>query len=323
MLVLGGQLHDALGQRPQLLHRLGPRHQRLAARLVGERHRDLRADHARQRLHRVALQRGEVIKAIEEHGLGSPAMRLRAQGIQGPPRIELAVHPAEAVELAHVVAVQAAHLVGVGRPPDVLSRPGAQAGDEPPRIHERALQLGDQLAGGGGEARGRRGSPQHVEPGAGDHALEDPLALQLGDAAAGVLRPPRDLIGQAAEGEHRAEHHPVAGQLAGVMARVDGGGHDEDGAAAGGVRVGAEDGPRLGGVGGAEDEGEGHPPNTGARPRRLDDGTAVRPRRTARRGRRRPRHHRRRRAPRTRAAWRPPWPRARRTRRATCPLRSA
>ena len=69
VLIAGGQLDDALGQRPELLHRLGPGHERLASRLVGERHRYLGAGHAGERLDRVALERSEVIEAVEEHGL--------------------------------------------------------------------------------------------------------------------------------------------------------------------------------------------------------------------------------------------------------------
>ena len=157
MLVLGGELDDPLGQRPQLLHRLGAGHEGLATRLVGERHGDLGADDAGQRLDRVALERGEVVKAVEEDGLGAPAMRGGSQRVQRPPRVPLAVHAAEPVELAYVVAVDPADLVRVGRPADVLGRPAAQAGDEPARVDERALQLGDQLAGGGGEARARGG----------------------------------------------------------------------------------------------------------------------------------------------------------------------
>jgi hypothetical protein len=65
--VLRGQLGDPLGERAQLLDGLGAGGERLAARLEGERHRDLHADHPRQRLHGVALERRQVVEAIEEH----------------------------------------------------------------------------------------------------------------------------------------------------------------------------------------------------------------------------------------------------------------
>ena len=86
-------------------------------------------------------------------------MRGGAQRVQGPPRVELTVDATQPVELADIVAVDAPHLVRVGRAAHVLGRPGAQAGDEATGIHERALQLGDQLTGGRGEpGRRRRGA---------------------------------------------------------------------------------------------------------------------------------------------------------------------
>ncbi len=64
----------------------------------------------------------------------------------------------------------------------------------------------------------------------------------------------RDLIDQPRERQCAAERDARRRQLPLVVADVGGGRHHEQRVATGGERVGAEHLPRLGGVGGTEDE---------------------------------------------------------------------
>ena len=89
-------------------------------------------------------------------------------------------------------------------------------------------------------------------------ALEQPLALALGEPLRAQADPARDLLGQAAERHHRTEQRPVGHELAGVMLGVGRGGHDEQRAPRRGRGVGAEDFAGLGRVGRSEHEGQGH-----------------------------------------------------------------
>ena len=78
-----------------------------------------------------------------------------------------------------------------------------------------------------------------------------------------------DLGGQPLNVSTDAEHDPGAGQLARVVAGVDGGGHHQQRPAPGRGGVRAQHLPRLGGVGRSEDERQRHRPILA----RADDGT--------------------------------------------------
>ncbi len=118
------QLLDAAGERAERLHDLGPGTERRALRLVGERHRHLDPDDPGQRLDRVPLDRRQVVEAVHEHRRLPPAAGLGAQCVDRPPRVQLGVDPAAAIELAHKRAVQRADVVRVVGAPRVLGGPG-------------------------------------------------------------------------------------------------------------------------------------------------------------------------------------------------------
>ncbi len=260
VLVLGGQLAHVLGERPQFLHRLRAGDQRLVARLVGERDGDGDADDPRERLDRVTLQRGQVVEAVEEHRVAPPPCGRRPQRVERPPGVELPIDPAQPVELAHVAGVDLAHVPGERRPAHVLRRPGPQCGRQPLRGDQLALELGDQLAGRLGKAgRARRGA-QRVEAQLGEHPLQQPFALQRRHPPARIVGPPRDLRRQTAERQHRPLHHPLAGQLQRVMARILRRRHHQHRPTPRRRPIGAQHLPGLGRVGGSRYESQGHAP---------------------------------------------------------------
>ncbi len=146
------QLEHAVGQSPELLGRAGAREQRLAAGLVGDRHRHLNAGEAREHLECVALQRGQLVEAIEEHGLVAPARRRGAERVERAPGVQLRIDASGAVELRRIAGVQRADITRVGRPPAVAHGPRRQGLREASRRDQRTLQLRDQGAGRGGES---------------------------------------------------------------------------------------------------------------------------------------------------------------------------
>ena len=93
VLVERRQLEHPRRQRGQLRHSLRARAQRIATRLVRQRHRHLDADHPRERLDRVALERVQIVEAVEEHRIRAPAARLRPQRVECPPRVQILVDP--------------------------------------------------------------------------------------------------------------------------------------------------------------------------------------------------------------------------------------
>ena len=82
MLAQRGQLTHPLGHRGELLDRLRSRPQRRAAGFVGERDGDLDPHDPRQRLDRVALQRRQLVEAVEEDLIGAPVAGPRAQRVR-------------------------------------------------------------------------------------------------------------------------------------------------------------------------------------------------------------------------------------------------
>jgi hypothetical protein len=162
----GGQLPHLAGERTQLLDRLRPGAQRAATGLVGERHRHLDARDPRERLHGVALQRCEVIEAVDEHrirGGTRPALRIGAQRVKRAPGEQLAIDPAQRVELTCIGGVDPPKVVRESSAPDVLGGPRTQRLGEALRGDERALQLGDEVARGEREPRPARRGVQGVE----------------------------------------------------------------------------------------------------------------------------------------------------------------
>ena len=112
-----------------------------------------------ERLDRVALDRREVVEAVEEDGPPAPRAGRGAQRVERRPRVALAVGPAEPLEPPPVGGVERAELARRtprGAAGAAVRRPRAQRRGEARRRDERALQLGEQRARRAGEAR-RRG----------------------------------------------------------------------------------------------------------------------------------------------------------------------
>ena len=239
------QLEHTLGQGAELLDHLGPGRQCRSARLVGERHHDLHADDPGERLDRIPLERVQVVEPVEEHGLAAPAVRRRAQRVERPPGVQLAVDAAELIEARGVGAVGRGDIAGVRAPARVLLGPGSHSRGEPLRRDERALQLRDQLAGCVREPLGECGLPQGVELDAAQRFFQHPLALERTQPPTGVSDPVGDLPSQPAKRQDRPEHRSLGGQLAGVVARVSRRRDDQDRAAMGRGGERARVPPRL------------------------------------------------------------------------------
>ena len=143
----------AVRERLEQLHRGGVAGERSPPRLVGQRHPDLGLRPARQRLHRVELQGVQVVEAVEQHGTPAPGGRALAQPVQGRAGVPLLVAAAEPLQPPVVGRVERRQLLGV-RGRVAAGRPVAQRAREPGRRHQGATELGEQVAGGGREARG-------------------------------------------------------------------------------------------------------------------------------------------------------------------------
>ena len=254
------QLDHALGERSELLDHLGARLQRDAPGLVGQRDRDLGADDTRKGFNRVALERVQIVEPVEEHRFGAPPAGGGAQRVERPPGVKLGVDAVQVVERGRVRLVDRGHVTRVGVPARVLLRPGAHRRGESLRRDQRALELGDQLARRGREPFGGGSVAERLEVGGREGALEDPLALELGQPAGAVAGPRGDLECEAAEREDGAEDGPALRQLPGVVVGVGRGRDDQDRAAG---RCGGERAQDLAGlrrVRWSEYEREGHVP---------------------------------------------------------------
>ena len=251
------QRHD-LGERPQLLDDGGAAGERDAARLVRQRHEHVGAGVRDQRLDGVALDRREVVEAVEEDGPPAPRARSGAQRVERRPRIALPVGPAEQLEPAPVGRVEGAELARIGRAA-APAGPGAERGREARRRDERALQLGEERAGRAGEARRRGRARERVQPDIGDRRADDPVARDAAQRARFEPGTAGDLPHEAREGQHLgSEHDPRAGQLALVVLDVGRGRHDEQRVARSRGAQALEHGSRLRRVGRPGDQGQGH-----------------------------------------------------------------
>ncbi len=262
---LGRELAQALARGAQ-----GP--ERLAARLVGQRDRDRDAHPRGQGLQGVHLQCGEVVEAVDVHGLARPGSRLLAQPVQRQPRLGLRVHQPGGLEPFAVAAVDRRHLLGVGAARTVPG-PGAQRPGQSRRVHHRALEPGDEAHGRPGEPRLGRRPREHPQPGGAHGLLGDQLPPQVAHPGGPGPGAVGDQVEERAEAEHPGtEHRPAVGQLAPVVLHVLERRDDEDGCRAGRAQAfpeRAEHGARLRGVGGPGDEGERHDLRVAWRRRRL------------------------------------------------------
>jgi hypothetical protein len=238
---------------------------------VGERDHHLGVRIGRERLDQAELDRGEVVEPVDEDRAAAPVRRPLAQRVERVPRVQLVVHEPGAVEHGAVGAVDRGHLGGV-RAPRAVAGPGRQRLGEPLRRDHRALELADQPVGGAHEPGPRRRAREHVESGLLDRALGDQLALEARrDPAAERLRAAalgHDLEQPLEAHDARAEHGAALRQLALGVLHVAERGHDEHRLAAQRGAVGAEDDPRLSGVGGPGYQLERHPAHSGPAIRR-------------------------------------------------------
>ena len=103
----------ALGERLEQLDGRRPAGERRAAWLVGERDADLGV--AGERLHGVALERRQIVEAVQEHRAAAPRGRAVAQRVERRPRQALGVDGPEPLEPPVVRGEQRGELRGMGR----------------------------------------------------------------------------------------------------------------------------------------------------------------------------------------------------------------
>jgi hypothetical protein len=121
------QRHDVC-ERPQLLDGRGTAGERDAPRLVRQRDEHVDAGVANEGLHRVALDRREVVEAVEEHGPPAPGAGGGAERVERGPRVALVVGPADPLQPAPVSGVERAELGGVRAPAGAGRGRGVRAG---------------------------------------------------------------------------------------------------------------------------------------------------------------------------------------------------
>ena len=254
-----------LRQRLQELDRGGTPGERRPPRLVRQRHADVGAGPAGQRLHGVELQRRQVVEPVQEHRPAAPGRRPLAQRVERRTGEPLGVARAEALEPAVVGRVERRELLGVGRRAPGR-RPRPQRPGEPRRAHERALELLEQLPGRSREAGGARRLGQHAHGDGAHRRLHHPVPRHGAQRAATDARRRRDRPREAAERDDLgAEHDPVGGELAAVVVDVRPRRHDEQRLARERRAEALEDGAGLGGVRGSGDQCERHGPHRVAR----------------------------------------------------------
>ena len=252
LLVGGGQALEDVDGLPRAA-------ERRPSRLVGERHQDVRAGVDGQRLHRVELERREVVEPVEDDGRAAPAPGVEAQRVERRARVEDRVGAPEAGQRVAVGAVERPEVLRVGGPGEVLCRPGPDRAPPPPRVHPALLELVDEAQERPREAGGRRRGAEHAQVGPRDGHGGDALARELAQRAAVETDATGDRLQEPVEGHHgRPEDEAVRGELAAVGLHVGGPRDDEQAAGAGAGALGVEGTARLGGVGGAGDEVQGH-----------------------------------------------------------------
>ena len=232
---------------------------------------------AGDRLEGVALERIEVVEAIDEQRRGAPALGSKAQRVERPPGEQLGVGEPGGVQPGAVAAVDGGHLLGVLAPRSVAG-PVAQRAGEAGGLDHGAPELGHEARGGTHEAglRGRLG--EQVEPGAPHRILDDQLSLHVGGHAPRVAGSSGDLAEEPVEAQYaRAEDGSALGELALGVLDVSEGGHHQDRLV---VEAGAQPAEHLAGlrgVGGSGYEGEGHFMMVAARPDCLTRARPCRP----------------------------------------------
>ena len=260
-IVLRARLDDPVDVGTQLGKRRRPARERHPAGLVGERQHDLRARRG-ERLDGVALQRREVVEAIDEDGRRAPRGRVLADGVQCGGGVQRLVAAAKPLELAPVRRIQSGDLVGVRAAPAVARGPRPQRLREALRRDALLLELVDEAQQRPREAGGPRRPGERAQLRRRDGRRGDPLARERRQRPAADPATAGDLVDEPPEAHDlRAEHRAAAGELRAVALDVGERRHDEDRSLVALERgaVAVEDGASLRGVGRAGDEGERHP----------------------------------------------------------------
>ena len=220
--VLGavGQQFVAVGERFEQLDGRRPAGERRPPGLVGERDAHVRV--AGQGLDGVALQRRQVVEAVEEHRPTAPGGRPLAQSIERRPRQALAVDHPQALQLPVIGRVQGGELLRMGGSL-AGGDPVARRAREPRRAHERAAELGEQRARCRREAGRRRRALQRPETRAGHGGAHHALARDPAEH----LRTHRGRLGDHPDQPRerrdvRAEHHSLGRELAPVVVGIRG-----------------------------------------------------------------------------------------------------
>ncbi len=133
---------DLVGERQQVVVRLGARGKRDAAGLEGQRQRHRRM--AGERLDGVDLQRRQVVEAVEEHGRGAPAMRIEPDRVEGGRGVQFFVAAAEALQRLAVGEDQRRQLARERAPRLAVLSPHLQRLRQPRRIHALLFELGHE-----------------------------------------------------------------------------------------------------------------------------------------------------------------------------------
>ena len=178
--------------------------------LVGERQHDLRAGRG-ERLDGIALQRREVVEAVDEDGRRAPRGRVLADGVERGGGVQRLVAAAEAVELAPVGGVQAGDLVGVGAAPVVARGPRAQRLREALRRDALLLELVDEAQQRPREAGGPRRAGERAQRRRGDGSGRHALAGERRQRPAADPAAARDLVDEPPEAHDLRAEDDAAG----------------------------------------------------------------------------------------------------------------
>ncbi len=244
----------------QLGERRGTAREGHPARLVGERQRDLRAG-AGERVDGVALQRLQVVEAVEEDGGPTPGGGPGAQRVERRRLVEARVEPAEALQRAAVAGEQATDLVGVAQAAGVARSPGAQRLRQALRRDPQRLELVDEAQQLDDEPARPRRAGEGLERRGLHRARCDALAGKRAERTPAHATAARTLLDQPREAHDVGTEHDARGrELRAVALDILEARHDEDrlGPALQRGAIAVEDDLGLLRVGGTGDELQGH-----------------------------------------------------------------
>src|SRR5947209_19160208 len=89
----------------------------------------------------------KIVEPVQEQRVGAPARWSLSQCVKRAPRKQLRVDAVKTPELVGVAEIQRGHVTGVPGAPGILAAPAAHRAREAIGAHERAFELGYELAG--------------------------------------------------------------------------------------------------------------------------------------------------------------------------------